>query len=232
MSYRPRLTKKILFRTLIGCSVAVGTVGCSTDVLTYSQDYKRQGMKEFNDGQYDQATGSFAAAVKQDPTDPAAQFYLGESYEATNNLNQAIVAYRLCLNLLPQTPAGRANVQMHDDCVTHLVSVVAKSDQAEQNIDVLEAEAAKNQDPQEYVIVARIFAQRGDPDSAINAYRQALALSPDDFGINKSFGLYLSQMNQQELARPVLLHAYQLNGNDKQVSDALAQAGGVPAPGQ
>jgi Tfp pilus assembly protein PilF len=200
-------------------------MGCSTEPLTYSRDFQHQGIDQYNRGEYTDAEGSFTASTKQDPTNYTAQYYLGSCYEITGQFHQAVVAYKLCLNLLTQTPAGRANLALHDQAFDRLASLLGKSDAAGPEIDTLETQATNSNSAEDYRLLARVYTLRGDPDSAIDRYHRALAIAPDDFRLNKEFGLYLASLDQTSQAATVLRRAYHLDSSDKEVLQALQQLG-------
>ncbi|HEX4054226.1 MAG TPA: hypothetical protein VHX86_08175 [Tepidisphaeraceae bacterium] len=54
----------------------MGVYGCG-EALTFSQDSKREGIREYSDGRYAQATGSFRNAIRQNPAE--AEYWLGMS---------------------------------------------------------------------------------------------------------------------------------------------------------
>jgi len=64
-----RLVSRIVSIGLLGICLA----GCSSmqgvDVLTWSNDAKRQGMQQYNDGRYAEAAGCFRNAIRQNPID-------------------------------------------------------------------------------------------------------------------------------------------------------------------
>jgi len=199
-------------------------VGCA-EPLTYSQDFKREGLRQFNRSDYVDAAGSFKAAAKQDPTDYQTQYYLGISYEKTGDFELAIEAYKLCLQLRTQMPAGRQDVAMRDKVMNRLAAVIARGNYAEPEIDTIQKDAQATNSPEDYRLLAHIFALKGDPDSAVDSYRRAASFAEDDFGLNKEYGLYLIKINQIAEGTRVLKIAWQLNPSDKQVVQTLRQLG-------
>ena len=50
----------------------VGMIGCAagtSDMLTFAQDARAKGLKQYNAGDYEAASGSFRSATRQDPRD-------------------------------------------------------------------------------------------------------------------------------------------------------------------
>ncbi|HTW94924.1 MAG TPA: tetratricopeptide repeat protein [Tepidisphaeraceae bacterium] len=199
-------------------------MGCGTDMLTYSHDYQHEGLKEYNNGDYVDAIGAFTAASKQDPADYQTQYWLGQCYEQTGAYTHAVLSYRLCLTLIQQSPRGRMDVQTHTEAFDDLANLIGRNDNAEAEIDSLTSEASTTKSAEDYHLLGRIFTIRGDPDSALDNYRHAIILDPDNFALNKEFGLYLLKMNQTQEAQQVLQHAHDLNPDDSEVNQSLASA--------
>src|ERR1700693_3295208 len=87
-------------------ALLISLAGCGADVLTWSNDAKRQGIQQYNDGRYAEAAGAFRNAIRQNPTDPESEYWLALSYEQTQSYHEAIDAYKTSLHLMP--PAGTA----------------------------------------------------------------------------------------------------------------------------
>ena len=219
----------ILTAGLLGSFFAMG---CGTELLTYSHDFQREGLKQYDSGDYVDAIGAFTAAAKQDPADYHTQFYLGQCYEQTDSFHQAVLAYKLCLALIQQSPAGRMDIATRDKAFDALANLIGKDVAPDAEIEVIATDASTQQSAEDYHLLARIFTVKGDADSALDNYHHALILEPDDFRLNKEFGLYLLKMSQTQQATQVLEHAHDLNPTDKEVNDALAAASaGTPVAG-
>lgn len=210
-------------------SIVLGAIlliaGCATEPLTFSQDFKRDGLQQYNSGDYVKAAGSFKAAAKQDPTDYQTQYYLGLSYEKTGDPEEAVEAYKLCLKLRPQMPAGRADIALREKVMGHLAALIAHGDFAEAEINGIQSVAKAQESSEDYRLLARIFAMRGDADSAVDSYRRALSFAGDDFILTKEYGLYLLKINQTAEGTRVLKIAWHLNPVDRQVASTLRQLG-------
>lgn len=210
---------------IIGVGLALAALAGCAETMTYSRDFKREGLQSFNAGDYVTAAGSFKAAAKQDPTDYYTQYYLGLSSERSGDVQQAIEAYRLCLKLRPQTPAGRQDIAMRERATARLATVIATASVADPEVDAMQKEAAAEKSIEDYRVLARVCALRGDADSAVDNYRRGLAIADDDFILTKEFGLYLVKINQTTEAGSVLKKAWNLNPSDQQVVDALRGLG-------
>jgi len=198
--------------------------GCA-EPLTYSQDFKREGTRQFNRGEFVDASGSFKAAAKQDPTDYQTQYLLGLSYEKSGNEQLAAEAYRLCLKLRPQMPAGRADIAMREKVIGRLAGLVAHGTFTEAQIDSIQTEAQETKSADDYRLLARILALRGDGDSAVANYRRAINTAPDDFLLTKEFAFYMLKINQTAEGTRLLKTAWQLDPSDRQVAIKLRELG-------
>jgi tetratricopeptide (TPR) repeat protein len=203
---------------------------CSSDMVTFSQDAKRAGMRQYNDGRYSEAAGSFQNAVRQDPTDAESEYWLGLSYEQGSSFHEAINAYKTGLSVMPPAWSARFNHELHDNMFDRLAKVVSQHDASNTETDLLVKTAADQKSAEQYRLLGRIFRYRGDADSAMEDYRRAVALEPANFPMQKELGLYLQQLTQNQEAGQVLRDAYRLNQDDEAVNLALRRLGMVPGP--
>jgi tetratricopeptide (TPR) repeat protein len=222
-----------LHRVLLS-AVAAGSLcvvfGCGTDMLTYAQDSKRAGIGQYNDGNYADAIGSFRNAVRQDPRDAESEYWLGLSFEQTQNYHEAINAYKTALDVMPEAGSARFNRQLHDKAFDRLACVIAMHDPANTEVDLVSSTASGQSSDIDYWLLGRIFRYRGDADTAIDDYHRSIQLNPDDFAVQKELGLYLVQLGQNQEASAVLRDAYRLNQYDDLVNQALRTVGMTPGP--
>ena len=87
-----------------------------------------------------------------------------------------------------------------------------------------------NDSPEEWFLLGKIFAFRGDPDSAIDAYNHAMLTDPQNFHIAKEYGLYLVRLGQGKQAETPLRKAYAMNPDDAEVGNVLRSIGVIPGP--
>ncbi|MDP9175069.1 MAG: hypothetical protein M3O30_14575 [Planctomycetota bacterium] len=218
----------VKFILLAGAALLL--TGCSSDMLTYSQDAKHAGIREYNDGRYPEASGSFRNAVRQDPTDPEAQYWLGMSEEQTHSSHEAIVAYKTALGLMPKAGSARFDRSLYDNTFDRLAKVIAETDASNTETDLLVKTAAEKNSPEQYQLLGRICRYRGDADTALEDYHRSLALDTGNFATQKELGLYLQQLSQNQQAAQVLRDAYRINQRDDAVNEGLRRLGIVPGP--
>lgn len=201
------------------------------DLLTWSNDAKRQGLQQYNDGRYAEAAGCFRNAIRQNPIDPEAEFWLAMSYEQTQSYHEAIDAFKTSMQLMPAPGTAHYSVWMHDNAFDRLAHIVAANDPTGSETDLLAKTAAQDNSSEEFRLLGRVFRYRGDADSGLENYRRAAQIDPSNFPAQREYGLYLEQLTQNQEAAQVLRDAYRLNQNDQQVNDALRRIGVEPGPG-
>ena len=223
-------------RNLIGAAVATvlcigGVVGCQQEIINRSPAARAEGMRAYEEGQYADAAGSFRQAIRSDPRDYKSQFYLAQSYENLKQYQQAIQAYKASLDAQPRTLAGKEDKEQRIATIKALAGCISKADNRDMETNLIEQAAKNGNGAQDWLLLANIHRNRGDADSALDAYNRAALSDPKDFIVVKEFGLYLEQVGQQQRATQQLKKAYSLNQNDEQVNDALRRLNIIPGPG-
>jgi cytochrome c-type biogenesis protein CcmH/NrfG len=214
---------------VIGMMTVIGTSGCA-DMITYSRDSERHGQQLYNEGQYAEAAGAYKNAARQNPRDYKAYYMMGNCYVRMNQWVQAIGAYRRSLEVQNVTLLGQTDEVQRMNTLTGLAGAIAKSDTRDIETNAAVSKARSSQNAQEYLLLAKIYAFRGDADSAIEAFDHATLLEPDNFYAAKEYGLYLEQLGQTPRAEAALRRAYALDPKDDQVNLALRRIGVVPGP--
>ena len=206
-------------------------IGCQQEVISSNPRARSTGIKEFGEGNYADAAGSFRNAVRSDPRDYVSQFYLGQSYEQMKQYQQSIQAYKASLDAQPRTLAGREDQAQRLRTIEALASVISKSDQRDAEVNAVEAQAKQTNKAQDWLLLAKISQNRGDADSALDAYNRASLSEPKDFVVAKLYGLYLEQVGQKRKAEQTLRRAYSINSGDDEVNEALRRLNVIPGPG-
>jgi len=210
--------------------LGITLVGCA-DIVTYSKDSRKEGLKLYNQEQYADAAGAFRNAMRQNPLDYKSACYLGQSYVQIGQYEQAIHAFRTSLEVMSKDVEGKREIAFRQNALNGLANAIAKSDAHDSEINDVERRAQASSSGEEWFILGKVFAHRGDPDSAIEAYNKALMSDSENFYIAKETGLYLEHLGQGPKAETALRKAYSLNPNDDEVGAALRRIGVVPGPG-
>lgn len=204
-------------------------VGCS-DTLTYSKDSDRTGQELYAQQNWAEAAGSYRNSTRQNPRDFKAYYMLGNCYTQMAQWQKAINAYRTSLDVQQVTLEGKYDHEQRANTIVALAGAIARSDSRDLETNAAVARARSNQSPEDYLLLAKIYAFRGDADSALDSFEHAAQIAPDNFYIAKEYGLYLVQIGQSKRAEGALRHAYALNQTDEQVNLSLRRIGVVPGP--
>lgn len=223
------ISLRSLGHSILALSLAAGAAGCS-DVLTYADASREEGISLYKQGQYDAAAGSFKNATKQNPRDYESFYWLGVSYDASKNYSQAINAYKTSLDVQKLTLDGRHDVTSRRRTLEGLAIAISKSPGRAQEIQQIEQKNSGRESAEDALLLAKIFRYSGDADGAIECYNRAVLLDPDDAAISREAGLYFEQIGRTQHAEPLLKRAYNANPSDEPVVAALRRIGIVPGP--
>ena len=226
--------QRILGGAALAAALCVGTAGCGTSsemIINRAPSQRAEGIHQYEEGNYADAAGSFRQAIRSDPRDYKSQFYLAQSYEQLKQYQQAIQAYKASLDAQPRTLAGKEDKPQRLATIKALAGVISKSDTNNAETNLVEQAAKNGKQTQDWLLLANIHRNRGDADSALDAYNRAALADPKDFDVVKEYALYLEQVGQQQRAAQQLKKAYTLNQKDEQVNNALRRMNIVPGPG-
>jgi cytochrome c-type biogenesis protein CcmH/NrfG len=219
----------IVVSVLAGALAAWMLVGCS-DVLTYSDDARVQGLKLYDQHNYADAAGAFRNAIRQNPRIYSNYYNLGQCYDQMGNWHESIAAYRSGWDVCLADLMGKKDAHYQGLFVDGLSNAIAHSDTRDAETDAAVDRAKDRQSADDYLLLAKIYVYRSDADSAIDAYGRAASIDPNRFDIAKEYALYLMKLGQDRRAEVPLKNAYALNSNDAEVNAALRQIGIVPGP--
>ena len=223
----------LALRTIGGVAVATTLLlsGCqSSTLLSSPSDSRREGEQLYREGSYGEAAGSFKTAIRRNPRDYKSQHYLAQCYEKMGQYQQSIAAYKASLDTAKLTLEGQENKQFRLGTLDGLAGVIAAHDQKDVELDLIEQKAKGGKVAENWFVVAKVYRQRGDVDSALDAYNRAALMDSKDFAIMKEYALYLEQVGQTPKATQSLRKAYALNSTDPEVNAALRRVGIVPGP--
>jgi tetratricopeptide (TPR) repeat protein len=209
---------------LAATALLIGAAGCA-DSLIYAKDARNDGLALYNQGEYGEAAACFANATRQDPRDYRSYYYLGATYDAMNSYQQAIEAYRSCLDVMPLTLEGANNGSFRMRAVDSLATSIAHSDSHGLETAALEKKCAGHASVEDQWLLAKIYRYTGDADAAVDSYNKAVLIAPQNFLLAKEAGLYDQSLGQSQRATYALKRAYAVNPDDMQVNSALRQLG-------
>ncbi|MDB5295366.1 MAG: Tetratricopeptide repeat protein [Phycisphaerales bacterium] len=214
--------------------LATAAGGCADVLQPNAGEPREAGIKLYNAGQYPEAAGSFANAVKQRPQDYEAHYYLGRTYESMRNYHQAVGSYRTALTVMSNSLKGADDAAFRLKVLDGMASAIA----AGQDPSLEQAAFSRTGGPkaaEDFFVLAKVRRAAGDADSALTEYQKAGALDPGSFAVAKEHGLYLLQLNQRTKGIEELKRAYALNyrarkPDDEQLNTALRAGGVIPGP--
>lgn len=227
-----------MLKTIVGGLLLTGLFvgGCTTDmqVLTSERKTRIEGARLYNRGDYENATGTFRNAIKQDPRDFRSQYYLGLSYERQGNYQQAVQCYKASMQIMRESLAGRDAIEFRQVVMNSLAAALCKHDDnaLEQNLLQKQAKDVKVDDKlraESYFLLAKVQRYRRDADSALTSYFKASEIDAGDFYLQKEAGLYMLQLGQKRQAEAPLQRASKINSRDAEVNAALQQLN-LPLP--
>lgn len=213
--------------SIVLASIVLG--GCG-EYVTFSKQSRRQGIEYLQSNQTEEAKGAFRDAVRQNPRDYESYYYLATIYEKEAAFAQAVTNYRTSLSVQNVTSLGREDVEFKLKTIDGFARCLAKLDTNDSEINRLVEVANSSTSGDEWLVLAKTFAYRGDADSAIDAYAKAAQQAPKSFYVAKAQGLYLEQVGHKPLAEQALRRAYRLDPTDEEVNTALRRLGIIPGP--
>jgi tetratricopeptide (TPR) repeat protein len=155
---------------------------------------------------------------------------MGNCYTHMQQYQRAINAYRTSLDVQTVTYEGKYDDVQRINTIIALAGAIAKCDARDFETNAAVARARATQSAEDYLLLAKVYANRGDADSAIDAFDHGITINPNNFWVAKEYGLYLAQLGQSQRAEATLRKAYALNPQDEQVNLALRRMGVVPGP--
>ena len=208
--------------------VLAGCTNGTTEIISYTRQNRETGMQLYGKSQWVEAASYFNAAIRQEPGDYTSRFYLGACQEQMGKTQQAIQQYWTTLNVMDHSIEGKTDIKFRKKVTNQIALAIAHQGDRSGDLTALEQKTPRT--PENAFMLARIYRNIGDADSAIARFEQAQKLDPKDADISKEYGLYLEQLGQTQRADNELRRAYALNSRDEEVSAALRRLGVIPGP--
>src|SRR5437764_13592826 len=113
------------------CALLAGAMlpclsGCA-DNLTWAYESEREGIEYYNKHEYANAAGDFRNAIGQSPREYKAHYYLGACEDALGHYQEALQAYKACLDVMKTSREGMRDTPFRDRVLTALASGIARS---------------------------------------------------------------------------------------------------------
>jgi Tfp pilus assembly protein PilF len=208
---------------LLAAPMVVTSGGC--EVATFANDARRKGIALYEQGNFTDAAGSFQNAVKQLPTDYRSFYWLGLTYEKLDQNQRAIQAFKAARDTRLETMEGTRDLEMQENIYNALARSIAASASRDDEIEILKIRSATARNGDDLIVLARVFRESGDPDSAVSTYQQAVDRYPRNQDYAVEFGKYLTTVGLKDRARQVLSAAAKVRPNsDVQAALKAAEA--------
>lgn len=223
-------SRELVAGALFVCIAA--TSGCSN---IQSQAANVEGVKLYQQGNYQQASDRFHQAIAQNPRSPEGYYNLAASlhktgtlYNRPNDLKQAENLYNQCLERDPN----------HAECYRGLAVLLTETNRQQEAFNLLNhwaGNSPKSADPK--IELARLLEESGQPEQAKAQLVEALTTDPHNARALTALGRLRDQSgdHMQALAnyqRSLSENRFQpeVAARVAQLQGAAAAAGGVPVP--
>lgn len=193
--------------------IALSLTGC--ELFTFSGDATRKGNQLYAQGNYVDAAGSYQNAVRQLPTNYRAHYMLGMSYEQMGQTQKAIAAYKSARDTRWETMEGIQDTETADKVFDGLARSIAKTSDKDIEINLLKQHASTSRNGDDYIVLARIFRNAGDPDSAVMTYNEVVTKYPREQWYGLEYGKYLKSLGLNARAKDVLTKAGAVKPNSE-----------------
>lgn len=160
-------------------------------------------------------------SIELDPTFERAYTALGKHYFQTEQWDLALTTYRQILKLFPNRAYGHQQIGVllarqddYDGAFEHFHTTLKLTKRETRQGRVLEGAA--------YKLLANVLQQQHKPTAAVEAYKQAITLNPDDIRTIYQLGSFLTELERWDEAITHLRRAQELVNRPNQSIPLLA----------
>jgi tetratricopeptide (TPR) repeat protein len=216
---RPRAARRLTLPGVVCCLsglLLLGATGCNLA----SQGQNVDGVRLFNQGNYQAASDRFRQAMESDPTNPDSYYNLAATYHRQGilrndktDLDQAESFYDQCLARDPD----------HVDCYRGLAVLLVERGESDEAFKVLERWEARSPSSAEPKIeLARLRQEFGDQEQAKKYLTEALEFDPHNHRALTALGQIREQEGDHQQALAVYSRSLQANRFQPQVATRVA----------
>lgn len=215
---------------LCGLSVLVAAAicGCAEDV----KDIRTEGVEQFRSRQYVDSMATMRYALRKNPNDAEANYYMGLNYRALaerrfhegdlpaakRTLDNAIVYFTQAIKTWPNYMAAiQAKNEALESRGKYEAALSLAENQADHNRGIAD----------HFVYLGDEYRERADYDNALRAYKTALAIDPKNAGAYESMAKMYMQAGNRELALDSFRKAKELNPQKPDAGEAITEVESV-----
>jgi len=219
----------LLFLVLIA-----GASGCTKPEPTY-ENLIREGLREYDAGQYAEAIAMYKEAAEADRERPEPSYYTGLCYlkmaDRQFREDDLPAALRYCDRAVGSFDAAVGAFPGYSRAMQAKADALKLKGQNQAALDVANW-AAAYVGPQAKMLImkGRQYAQAGDIDNAQLSFKQAVSIEEKNPAAHAELGLFYMRCGNKAKAIESLQRAYDLDPGSPNVVAALAKLGATPAP--
>ena len=179
--------------------------GTDGPAATSTSDDVTRGTAAIKAGDWTTARASFEAAIKKNPKQADAYYYLGLVMDKTGDRPAAEKNYKAALDLQPDLQEAAEN----------LTAIYVESQKFDEAIVIAKKALARNSKNSEMQLnLAVALSGKGDVDGATKAFDDALKLAPNDARFYLAYADHLSVAKKNDEAIAKLKQAQRVAGDD------------------
>jgi Tfp pilus assembly protein PilF len=211
-------------RRLAWVAVLTGAMsGCAETIQDRVRDYNEDGVFLFRQGRYDYARETFQAALALQPENADLLYNLGQCCDRLGQAPRAEQLYNECLQRNPN----------HPECRHALALLLVHQDRRDDAVRMVEDWLKRSPGLADaYAEHGWLYAQAGDPISALKRYQEALAKDSHDNRALIEMGRLYEELHYPDRALVLYEHALQVNPRQADVAQRVAalRSAGTHAP--
>ena len=208
--------------------------GCVKPVPTYDS-LIREGLREYDAGQYAEAIAMFKEAAESDRERPEPSYYTGLCYlkmaDRQFRQDDLPAALRYCDRAIGAFDAAAGAFPGYSRAIQAKTDALKLKGENQAALAVANW-AAAYVGPQAKMLImkGRQYAQAGDIDNAQLAFQQAVSIEEKNPAAHAELGLFYMRCGNKGKAVESLQRAYDLDPGSPTVVAALAKLGATPTP--
>ena len=179
--------------------------GAEGPAATSTSDDVTRGTAAVKAGDWTTARAAFESAIKQNPKQADAYYYLGLVMDKTGDKSAAEKNYKTAMDLQPDLQEAAEN----------LTAIYVESQKFDEAIAIARKALARNSKNAEMQLnLAVALSGKGDADGATKAFEDALKLAPNDARFYLAYADHLGAAKKNDEALAKLKQAQRVAGDD------------------